>query len=347
MAVADTERDEIRLPPPDVRPALARAGLPWLAPLRARLTAMLAQRRLPHGLLIYGPPGAGQPDIGHWLAGRLFCRGAAGDACGECADCRLYLAGTHPDFRWIGVLPDRKEIGIEQLRSLTEAFSLRSYRGGPKVALIEPAEAMNIKSFNALLKTLEEPPAETYLMLATSRSDRMPRTIASRCMRMRVPLPSAPEALAWLRETGIPGDPAGLLRLANGSPFLAADYAAQGLGELDADMNAAIATALQGRLDVVGKARDWYESAPGARLYWLESWLARSLKEAGLSGELVNNNRLPWLRGSGRDTKIQAGYRLLDELRDARRLHGGALNAQLMFERLLVSLAAFLRSAPG
>jgi hypothetical protein len=107
-----------------------------------------------------------------------------------------------------------------------------------------------------------------------------------------------------------------------------------------------VAPAGTGRPDLIGEAKAWADKAPGARLYWLESWLARSLKEAGLSGELVNNNRLPWLRGSSRDTKIRAGYRLLDELREARRLQGGALNTQLMFERLLVSLAAFLHGAP-
>ncbi len=346
MAAAETDREETRLPPLDIRPALARAEQPWLAPLRARLEAMQVQRRLPHGILIYGQPGAGQADIGLWLAGSLLCRNASGARCGDCADCRLFFAGTHPDFRWISVADDKKEIGIDQLRSLSDALSLSSYRGGAKVALIEPAEAMNIKSFNALLKTLEEPPPETYVLLATSRSDRMPRTIASRCMRLRVPLPAAPAALVWLRESGVRGDVEGLLRLANGAPFLAADYGAEGLGDLDSEMTEAIATAIGGGLDVVGRAKDWSEKAAGARLYWLESWLALGLKEAGLSGELVNNNRLPWLRGSGRETKIRAGYRLLDQLREARRLQGGALNAQLMFERLLVSLAALLNGVP-
>ena len=89
---------------------------------------------------------------------------------------------------------DKKDIAVAQLRSLSEVLTLRSYRGGPKVALIDPAEAMNIHSFNALLKTLEEPPEETYLLLATSRSDRIPRTIASRCARFRMPLPETEEA---------------------------------------------------------------------------------------------------------------------------------------------------------
>ena len=68
------------------------------------------------------------------------------------------------------MLPDKKDIGIDQLRRLSESLSMRSYRGGAKVAVIAPAEAMNIKSFNALLKTLEEPRERNLPLLAASRS---------------------------------------------------------------------------------------------------------------------------------------------------------------------------------
>jgi DNA polymerase-3 subunit delta' len=342
---ADSERDEAA-PPPDVRPALARADQRWLAVLRNRFAAMHEQRRLPHGILIYGQSGAGQLDIGLWLANHLLCRSDMRKPCGSCADCHLFLAGSHPDFYWVSILEDKKDIAVHQVRRLTDSLTLRSYRGGPKIALVEPAEAMNIHSFNALLKTLEEPPEETYLLLATSRSDRIPRTIASRCARFRVPLPKTGDALAWIQAAGVMQDAESLLRLANGAPFLAAEYAAQGLGELDAEMNEALASGTNGRLDVIALAPDWAEKAPAARLHWLESWLARALKEAGLSGELVNNNRLPWLQGPARDMKIRSAYRLLDDLRDAQRPQASSLNAQLKFERLLVSLAALLGGAP-
>ena len=96
------------------------------------------------------------------------------------------------------------------------------------------------------------------------------------------------------------------------------------------------------RLDVVAFDDTCAKNAPSARLVWLESWLTRSLREAALASDLVNNNRLPWLRPPGLETKIRAGYGLLDELRDARRLVGGALNTQLLFEGLTVSLAALV-----
>jgi DNA polymerase-3 subunit delta' len=338
----DGEAPVVSVAPP-IRPLLDRAAAPWLAPTRERLAAMQHQRRLPHGLLLAGSPGAGQPEIAAWLGACLLCRSpAGGGACGRCADCRLVLAGNHPDLRWVGVLPDKKEISIDQARELSLALAMRSYRGGAKVSIIAPAEAMNSKSFNALLKTLEEPAPETYLVLAAGRVDRMPRTVASRCMRIRLPIPGEREALDWLRGQAADDAWPALLQLAGGAPFLAADYAKEGLGALEGEMGSAISAAIDGRLDIVAFAEVCARHAPAARIAWLESWLTRSLKEAAAGSDPVNNNRLPCLQTPAADTKIRAGYRLLDQLREARRQIGGSLNAQLLFEGLAVSLAGLL-----
>jgi len=329
---------------PPMAPLLERAAAPWLAPRRDQLRALQDQGRLPHGLLLAGSPGAGQAELSAWLAARVLCRTPRQAACGACADCRLVLAGNHPDLHWVGVLADKKEIGIDQVRQLSLALAMRSYRGGAKVAVIAPTEAMNAKAFNALLKTLEEPAPETYLLLAAGRIDRMPRTVMSRCLRLRLPVPAESEALAWLaaRSAGEPW-PA-LLTLAGGAPFLAEQHARDGLGGLDGEMREMIAAAMEGRLDFVAFAEVCARNAPAARIAWLEIWLTRSLKEAATGSDLVNNNRLPWLRPPGVEMKIRAGHRLLDQLREARRQVGGSLNAQLLFEGLAVSLAALLGS---
>jgi DNA polymerase III subunit delta' len=344
MSGADLEEEVALLPA--AGPMLELAGVAWLAPLRTRLASMQLQQRLPHGFLLAGPPGAGQAELGAWLAARLLCRRPAADACGKCADCRLVLAGNHPDLRWVGVLAEKKEISIDQMRELSAALALHSYRGGAKVAVIAPAEAMNAKAFNALLKTLEEPGDDTYLVLAASRVDRLPKTVASRCMRLRLPLPGTQEAIAWLRGRTAREDWLALLELAGGAPFLALEYAERRLGGLDAEMQAAIASAVAGRLDIVAFAEASARNSPAARLVWLESWLTRSLKQAAVASDPIDNNRLPWLRPPGAASRIRAGYGLLDELREARRLVGGALNTQLLFEGLSVSLAALVgRSA--
>ena len=338
--MADKELDDEVALAPEMAPLLERATVDWLEPVRARLDGLQAQGRMPHGLLLTGTPGAGQAEIAAWLGARLLCRADAGQPCGQCADCRLFRAGNHPDFRWVGVLPDKKDIGIEQLRALSEALSMRSYRGGVKVSVISPADAMSQKAHNALLKTLEEPASETYLVLTASRLERIPKTILSRCMRIAMPQPEAAAALAWLRRHGDSPHGAELLALAAGAPFLALEYQQSGLGELEAEMQEAIAAAGEGRLDFVAFAEHCARNAPGARLAWLESWLTRSLKDASLASDAVNNNRLPWLRPPGLAMKIRAGFGLLDQVREARRQAGGSLNMQLLFEALAVSLAA-------
>jgi DNA polymerase-3 subunit delta' len=206
---------------------------------------------------------------------------------------------------------------------------------------------MSAKAFNALLKTLEEPAPDTYIVLAASRIDRVPKTILSRCMRLRPPLPAEAEGLEWLGKLTRKEDWTALLRLAGGSPFLAADYAEAGLGGLNAEMEEAMQAAAGDRLNLVAFAEECARNSPEARLVWLESWLTRSLKDAALTSDLVNNNRLPWLRPPGLESKIRAGYGLLDQLREARRLVGGSLNTQLLFEGLSVSLTALVGRPAG
>ena len=327
---------------PDIAGMLARAGAPWLAPVRERLASMRDAGKLPHALLLLGQEGAGQSELAIWLAARLLCERAGASACGSCGDCRLTLAGTHPDFQFVGISPDTTAIRIDQIRALSEVLSFRSYRGRSKVAVIDPADAMNINSFNALLKTLEEPTDNTFLVLAATRSDRLPATVVSRCARVRLPLPPASEALDWLSRTDPQKRWECLLPLAGGAPFLAVSYADAGLEELDAQMQAALDSARQGRFDVIANAAAWAADQPQARLFWLEAWLTSRLREAALPSDAVNNNRLPWLRAAGGDPMIRAGYRLLDALREARQLVGGSLNTQLMFEGLLVSLGGLL-----
>src|SRR5690606_24649689 len=146
MTAVAQEPDVSAVPP--IRPLLDRAQVPWLAPVRGRLAALQDQGRLPHGLLLAGSPGAGQPEIAGWVGALVLGRSpGAGGAWGKCADCRLVLAGNHPDFRWVGVLPDKKEISIDQVRALSLALSMCSYRGGAKVSIFAPAEAMNAKAF--------------------------------------------------------------------------------------------------------------------------------------------------------------------------------------------------------
>ncbi len=188
------------------RPAAAQALLPWHRDLA---TAMLQQRaRWPHALLIAGRRGLGKRALALHFARALLCEAPRpdGDACGVCPSCLYVAAGAHPDLRLIEPLLFDEEgnvtvvdaITVDRIRELTAFTQLSTHRHRAKVAVIAPAEAMNAAAANALLKTLEEPPADTYLMLVSHQSARLPATIISRCRRLPVPEPDVTAAAAWL-----------------------------------------------------------------------------------------------------------------------------------------------------
>jgi DNA polymerase III subunit delta' len=186
-------------------------ALPWLAPIAAR--ALADRDRWPHALLIAGTEGIGKRALAAHFAQSLLCETGPpdGQACGTCAGCRYVEAGQHPDLMVVEPVEFDEEgnatptdvIKIEAVRRLTDWSQVTSHRGRAKVALIAPAEAMHYSAANALLKTLEEPPAGTFLMLVSHRPGRLPPTIASRCRRLDVPMPDAVDAERWLASQGI------------------------------------------------------------------------------------------------------------------------------------------------
>jgi DNA polymerase-3 subunit delta' len=111
------------------------------------------------------------------------------DACDECASCRKIDAMTHPDM--VIVTPEKGEIRVGEIRAVEEALSLKPFEGKRKVVIVDEADAMNSAAANAFLKTLEEPPDESLLILITAHPDMLPETIRSRCCRLNfVPLAS-------------------------------------------------------------------------------------------------------------------------------------------------------------
>ncbi len=172
----------------------------WLEPAREQLAASAHHDRIAHALLIQDAPGAGGDQLAGWLAQLLLCLipGPQGP-CGACAGCVGMIESRHPDFTRIGLIEDSKQIRVEQARELSAHLALASHQGGYKVALIDPADAMNWNAANALLKTLEEPPSRTVLILVAQQPSRLPATILSRCQRLRIRTPEREPALQWLR----------------------------------------------------------------------------------------------------------------------------------------------------
>jgi DNA polymerase-3 subunit delta' len=174
-----------------------------------------------HAYLFAGPAG-----IGKELLARLFAQAANCEAappeqpCGVCRACKAIAKGTHPDVQWVrpqselvarGILsradfetaPSR-DIRVDEVRSLARRLSLAAALGRRKVAILVPAEALNERSQNALLKTLEEPPAVTSFVLVTEQPDALLPTVLSRCAKVQLaPLPE-PVLVSQLMARGVP-----------------------------------------------------------------------------------------------------------------------------------------------
>jgi DNA polymerase-3 subunit delta' len=179
--------------------------------------------RLGHAYLLSGPIGVGKHTFARELARALLCEKPAGhlQACGQCAACALADAGTHPDLFLAARPDDLVQFPIELIRELIEHLALKPARGGRKVAIVDDADDLTAEAANAFLKTLEEPPPGSVLILIGGPSpERQFPTILSRCQT--VPFaPLSNELVAeFLRQRGISDEARleRLVRVAGGSP---------------------------------------------------------------------------------------------------------------------------------
>ena len=148
------------------------------------LRLALAGGRLHHAYLFVGPEGIGKRTLAIALAKAVHCSVSAADFCGSCANCRRIADGNHPDVRLIEPLAGKKEISIQQVRDFERELNYRSFTGKRKIIIIDPATLMNLASQNALLKTLEEPPQDSLMVLIASSAGGLLPTVRSRCLRI-------------------------------------------------------------------------------------------------------------------------------------------------------------------
>jgi len=328
----------------DLGPVGLAARAPWLAPARGALARALESARLPHAVLLQGLPGLGKAALAQWLARLALCDQPGEAPCGACVSCHLHATDTHPDLMRVGLVEDRKQVAVEDIRELTARLGLKSFRGGRKVGIVDPADAMNLSGANALLKTLEEPPPGTLLILTVARPDRLPATVASRCQRVAIAVPETAVALAWLAEQAGAGgeggvDWAGPLALAAGAPLGALRLAERGGATLDRDMAEIPAMLSQGNADLVGLAERFQQHLPAERLRWMENWVTDRIRK-GLTATVPGHSpSTPGLPAVARTRHIQSLFGALDELRAAQAALGGSANVALLWERLLTLLA--------
>jgi len=140
------------------------------------------------------------------------------DACDICDSCLKIESGSHPDL--LLITPEDRQIKIDEIRLIDEALSFRPFEGRKKIVIIDDADAMNIAAANAFLKTLEEPPEDSVIILISSKSDRLPATILSRCSRVNFVTLSLESCIQVLHDKVPDRDTASLARLSMGKPGL-------------------------------------------------------------------------------------------------------------------------------
>lgn len=350
----------------------------WFEGIFAELIQMGEQ--LPHALLLHGQRGIGKRELAVSLAQSLLCeaRLANHQACGQCASCTWFKQGNHPDFRlvqpaWVNVnepmlqafgmvdgeegveaeSPETdasgkktktlsREIKIEQVRGLMDWISMGNHRGGVKVMVFYPAEAMNPHAANALLKTLEEPPPATHFILVTHRLDSLLPTIRSRCRLLGLPSPNQQQAMQWLLQQGL-AEPEKALAYHGGAP-LAAWFASQEPHRSEADKLVQLQAALANpeQLNALALAELLQKSPLNMIIAALQRWIYDiiSLSSSTMIRYHPEQQAVLAKLVSRLSVKGTAQRQLLayaEQLNDAQRLAQHPLSAKLVLESLCLT----------
>ena len=177
---------------------------------------MLERGRLPHALLFVGPEGVGKRTFALKLAQALLCERADSslEPCEVCPSCKQVKAGAHPDLLLVARPEEKHDLPIKVIRDLCLDLGLKPMHGTRRVAIVDDADDLNDEAANAFLKTLEEPPPGSVLILIGTSAEVQLDTVVSRCRVVRFAPLSEPDLAAVLEEQGVTSDPDEARRLA-------------------------------------------------------------------------------------------------------------------------------------
>jgi DNA polymerase-3 subunit delta' len=285
----------------------------------------LANERLHHAYLFVGPEGSGKRTVALALAKAIHCRETKNDFCDRCPDCARIQAGNHPDVRLVQTLEDKKEISIKQVREIEKELNFRSFSGKRKIAIIDPATLLNTSSQNALLKTLEEPPRNSMIVLIAPNAGALLPTLRSRCLRVSFGPLARDEVARYLTSK-------------------------EGINQDDANLRAALSMGSLGAAikfdkdELLEKRRSWAA--------WLLSLSAGDYRGAIAAAEAIASDKeeclgfLEWAETWYRDLLVHAATEDSEEVVNVDMLTEiGSQSAKGNFEQMLASFAQTARAA--
>jgi len=306
------------------------------------LRSALASGRLHHAYLFIGLEGVGKHTVAVAFAKAIHCSEIKNDFCGGCVNCKRISDGNHPDVRVIEPLSGKKEISIAQIRELERELNYRSFTGKRKIAIIDPATLLNLSSQNALLKTLEEPPQDSLIILIAANAGGLLPTLRSRCLRL---------SFAPLARKEV----AGYLQTRHGTSSADAEFvAALGMGSIGAALSLEKDDLIEKRRIWTGmlgslKVKDYHGAMIAAEalasnrddalkfLKWAESWYRDLLIHAidNNSQELVNLDLREQIAQQSADGGVEQKLRAFSQSAGAAARIQRNLNRRMVLEKFL------------
>ncbi|WP_049291737.1 DNA polymerase III subunit delta' [Franconibacter helveticus] len=264
---------------------------PWLRPSFEQLITAYQAGRGHHALLIHALPGMGEDALIYALNRWLLCQNPQGQkSCGECRGCQLMQAGTHPDYYVAEPEKGKTTLGIDAVRAISEKLYDHARQGGAKVVWLKDAAQLTEAAANALLKTLEEPPENTWFFLGCREPERLLATLRSRCFYFYLAPPETRYAQAWLARE-IPAtdeEHNAALRLSSGAPAAALALLQPEQWQQRNTLNEKLSQTLHNH-DWLSLLTVLNHEQVNQRLFWLAALLVDARKLQQGAGEWLTN----------------------------------------------------------
>ena len=316
---------------------------PWQQQPWDNLVSRSKNQNIPHGLLLTGHSGNGKYAFARNFAKYLLCvnKQQNSQPCNQCQPCDWFDNNAHPDMNEIFPQGKAEVIKVDQIRELCQKLSLTSHGSGYQIAIIYPAERMNVNAANSLLKSLEEPGRDTLFILVSDHPGELPATIRSRCQTITMATPSFEGASDWLQQQGISGPQhiQSLLSIASGAPLAALRIENEKYLEQRAALIHELTEVISNQTQLVPTAEKWSKQDMNLVCQWLLSWVNDMIKmrfnldqgclrNLDVQKQLINlNNKL----------NLTLLFKVHDQLFLAQQSLNRSANRQMLAESILLS----------
>lgn len=314
------------------------------APVKEHIQKSLHTGKISHAYIFYGEKGSGKKTLADLFARALQCEAGSEEPCNQCTSCKQALNRNQPDIVYVqhekpGV------ISVDEIRrQVNNDIGIKPYSSERKIYIIDEAEKMNVQAQNALLKTLEEPPAYAVIMLLTTNLEAMLQTIRSRCVTLTMkPVLDVELQKYLMREVQVPDYKAGICAaFARGNVGRARELAASPeFDELKDEVMQLVQHISEKSLSdlaAMAKTKADKNSDTEGFLELLQMWYRDVLlyKSTGSSQGLIFGEELQYIKKQSVRSTYEGLNRMLDAILEAGNRLAGNVNAELTLEWLLL-----------